>query len=179
MAGGRRRPRRAGARRAGLVRGGRRRDPPVGLGGVVGAEDRGSGDEEARPGVGDRADRIGVDPPSTSITALGSSSASRATFSGDRSMNGWPPQPGLTVMQRTWSATPSSSRTDSGGVPGLIAIPARQPASRIAFRVRLVCGSASSWTMMQSAPALAKSAICAAGCSIIRWTSSAPPASWT
>ena len=67
-------------------------------------------------------------------------------------MNGWPPQPGLTDMQRTTSAAAVSSATESAGVPGLRATPARQPASRIAPRVRWTCGSASKWTVMQSAP---------------------------
>ena len=55
-------------------------------------------------------------------------------------MKGCPPQPGLTVMQRTWSATASSSRDRVDRGAGLSAIPARQPASRIAPRVRCACG---------------------------------------
>ena len=58
-------------------------------------------------------------------------------------MNAWPPQPGLTVMQSTRSATPASSDTAVAGVPGLSASPARQPSSRIASSVRLVCAVAS------------------------------------
>ena len=69
-------------------------------------------------------------------------------------MNDCPPQPGLTVMQRTMSARPPSSETASTGVPGLIATPARQPSSRIAARVRLACGVASSWKVIESAPGL-------------------------
>ena len=78
-------------------------------------------------------------------------------------MKAWPPQPGLTVMQRTMSASPRSSATASTGVPGLIAIPARQPSSRIAARVRLACGVASAWKVIESAPALANSAIWRSG----------------
>ena len=94
-------------------------------------------------------------------------------------MKDWPPQPGLTVMQRTRSARPRSSETASTGVPGLIAMPARQPSSRIASRVRLACGVASAWKVIESAPALANSSIWRSGASIIRWTSRAPPAAWT
>ncbi len=118
-------------------------------------------------------------PPSTSIRAAPTSSASRATFSTEPSMNDWPPQPGLTVMQRAMSARPRSSVRASTGVPGLIAIPARQPSSRIAARVRLACGVASSWKVIESAPAAAKASIWRSGASIIRWTSSAPPAECT
>ena len=75
-------------------------------------------------------------------------------------MNGWPPQPGLTVMQRTdVGVVDRLARPPSTGVPGLIASPARQPSSRIAFSVRLTCGVASAWKVMQSAPALANSSI--------------------
>ena len=44
-------------------------------------------------------------------------------------MKGWPPQPGLTVMHSTMSTTSVTSRTISTGVAGVIARPARQPAS--------------------------------------------------
>ena len=64
-------------------------------------------------------------------------------------------------------------------MPGLIAMPARQPSSRIALRVRLACGVASAWKVIESAPALANSSMWWSGLSIIRWTSIAPPASWT
>ena len=64
-------------------------------------------------------------------------------------------------------------------MPGLIAMPARQPSSRIALSVRLVCGVASAWKVIESAPALANSSMWRSGLSIIRWTSMAPPASWT
>ncbi len=83
-------------------------------------------------------------PPSTSIFALPASGFRRETLSGDPPMNDWPPQPGLTVMQRTMSAKSLSSDTVSTGVPGFRAMPARQPSSRIAARVRLACGVASS-----------------------------------
>ena len=83
-------------------------------------------------------------PPSTSILALPTSGSRQAqTLSGEPAMKAWPPQPGLTVMQRTMSASPRSSATASTGVPGLIAMPARQPSSRIAASVRLACGVAS------------------------------------
>ena len=118
-------------------------------------------------------------PPSTSIRASPTSGARRSTLSGEASMKDWPPQPGLTVMQRTMSARPRSSATASTGVPGLIAMPARQPSSRIAARVRLACGVASSWKVIESAPASANSSIWRSGASIIRWTSTTPPASWT
>ena len=74
-------------------------------------------------------------------------------------MNGWPPQPGLTVMQRKTSASLTDSLTAATGVPGLIARPARQPSSRIAFSVRLMWGVASAWNVMLSAPALANSSM--------------------
>ena len=118
-------------------------------------------------------------PPSTSIFALPTSGARRSTLPGEVGMNDCPPQPGLTLMQRTRSAQSRSSATASTGVPGLIATPARQPSSRIACRVRLACGVASSWKVIESAPALANSSIWRSGASIIRWTSTPPPASWT
>ena len=83
-------------------------------------------------------------PPSTSIARLADRPRKRwRPCPGEPSMKAWPPQPGLTVMQRTMSASPRSSATASTGVPGLIATPARQPSSRIAARVRLACGVAS------------------------------------
>ena len=84
---------------------------------------------------------------------------SRSTLSGESAMKGWPPQPGLTVMQRKMSASFTDSLTAATGVPGLIASPARQPSSRIAFSVRLTCGVASSWKVIESAPALANSSM--------------------
>ena len=75
-------------------------------------------------------------PPSTSIIAAGARPRSLETLSGEEAMKGCPPQPGLTDMQRIRSADAVSSTTDSAGVPGLSARPARQPASRIAPRVR-------------------------------------------
>ena len=94
-------------------------------------------------------------------------SARRATFSGEPGMKDWPPQPGLTVMQRTRSARPPSSASASAGVPGLIAMPARQPSSRIAARVRLACGVASSWKVIESAPAPANASMWRSGSAII------------
>src|ERR1700761_4648439 len=118
-------------------------------------------------------------PPSTSITVSPTIARNRSTLPGDDEMNDCPPQPGLTVMQRTMSARPRSSESASTGVPGLIAIAAEQPSSRIAERVRLACGVASAWKVIESAPALANSSIWRSGASIIMWTSIAPPASWT
>ena len=70
--------------------------------------------------------------------------------------------------------------TALAGVPGLSARPARQPASRIAFRVRLACAVGLGVDRDRvGAGASANSAICCSGRSIIRWTSIAPPASWT
>ena len=60
-------------------------------------------------------------------------------------MNGCPPQPGLTDMHRTRSAAASARSTEAAGVPGFRAMPARQPASRIASSVRFTCASASKW----------------------------------
>ena len=74
-------------------------------------------------------------------------------------MKGCPPHPGLTVMQRKTLASAVDSLTAATGVPGLIASPARQPSSRIAFSVRLMWGVASAWKLMQSAPALANSSM--------------------
>ena len=91
----------------------------------------------------------------------------------------WPPQPGLTLIASMRSHSAASPATASAGVPGLIASPARQPASRIAARVRWACGSASRWIVMQSAPAAAKTSTCSAGRSIMRWTSRTPPAACT
>ena len=48
-------------------------------------------------------------------------------------MYGCPPQPGLTVMQSTWSSESTSPATDSGGVAGLSASAACRPASRTAL----------------------------------------------
>ena len=60
-------------------------------------------------------------------------------------MNGCPPQPGLTDMHRTTSAAAPSSETATAGVPGLRAMPARQPASRIAPACGSCAASASKW----------------------------------
>ena len=111
---------------AGLVRGGRRRDPPVGLGGVVGAEDRGPRRRRGAP----RRRRPRRPCPRRSPVDLDHRARQQLGEPrdlGDRSMNGWPPAR-LTVMRRR-GGPPSRSRTDSGGVPRLIAMPAEQPAS--------------------------------------------------
>ena len=86
-----------------------------------------------------------------------------ATLSGESAMKGWPPQPGLTVMQSKTSASWIDSPTAPTGVPGLIASPARQPSSLIALSVRLMCGVASAWKVIESAPALANSSMCSVG----------------
>src|SRR5438876_368016 len=98
-------------------------------------------------------------PPSTSMVEAPTTLPSLPTLSGESAMNGWPPQPGLTVMQRKTSASFTDSLTAATGVPGLIARPARQPSSRIAFRVRLMCAVASAWKVIESAPALANSSM--------------------
>ena len=70
-------------------------------------------------------------PPSTSIaTPSPTSERSRGSFCSECSMNGCPPQPGLTVMQRAMSIAPGSSESTSGGVAGLIATPTPAPSSR-------------------------------------------------
>ena len=76
-------------------------------------------------------------PPSTSrVTSGPISSRIRAILAGEDPMNGWPPQPGLTVMHSATSSSPRTSASVSGGVAGLSARPAPQPASRIAPRAR-------------------------------------------
>ena len=102
-------------------------------------------------------------PPSTSIRWLEARAASLEILSGEDSMNGCPPQPGLTDMHRTRSAAAVSSDTETAGVPGFRAMPARQPASRIACSVRFTCASASKWNVMQSAPARANASMWSAG----------------
>ena len=94
-------------------------------------------------------------------------------------MKGWPPQPGLTVMQSASSISPPTSASASGGVPGLIATPAAAPASWISPTARARWGVASAWTVTESAPARTKSSALRSGRSIIRCASTAPPASWT
>ena len=102
---------------------GGRGDLGVGGGGVVGAEDGGAGDEEGGAGVGDRAGGRGVDAAVDLDPGVADERRRRATLSGEPAMKDCPPQPGLTVMQRTMSASPRSSATASAGVPGLIATP--------------------------------------------------------
>src|SRR5439155_19206681 len=64
-------------------------------------------------------------PPSTSIAAFSPTTAfRRRSLSSDCGMNGWPPQPGLTVMHSTSSTSSSTSATASTGVPGLTTTPA-------------------------------------------------------
>src|SRR4051812_36421587 len=82
-------------------------------------------------------------------------------------------------MQSRWSKLPITAVTASGGVAGLIARPAWRPASRTALSAECTWGVASQWTMSVSAPALANSSTRCSGRSTIRWTSSAPPRSWT
>ncbi len=60
----------------------------------------------------------------------------------------------------------------SAGVPGLTEMEGLQPASRMALMVSTGSESDSTWNVMMSAPAFAKSAMYFSGSEIIRWTSS-------
>src|SRR4051794_28294082 len=72
-------------------------------------------------------------PPSTSISAFWPIRARRRrSLSSDCGRNGWPPQPGLTVMQRTSPTSSRTSATASTGVPGLMTTPAPTSRPRIA-----------------------------------------------
>ena len=95
------RPRRPPPRSRGRPRAGSRR-----------AEDRGARHEQRRAGLRAAAPAVAASmPPSTSIGTSGpSSSRRRATLAVELSMYAWPPQPGLTVMQSTWSKSPRPGR---------------------------------------------------------------------
>ena len=83
----------------------------------------------------------------------------------------WPPKPGFTVITSTRSTQSSTGSTIAAGVPGLIATPARLPRSRMVWSERWICGPASAWTVMPSAPACAKAARYGSAGAIIRCTS--------
>ena len=72
-------------------------------------------------------------------------------------MNDCPPQPGLTLMQSSRSQSGATDSSAATGVPGLIATPARQPASWMAPTTRWMCAVASAWIVIESAPAFANS----------------------
>src|SRR5687768_4101281 len=117
-----------------------------------------------------------VTPPSTSSaaddpTALRSCRA-RAIFSTDPSMNFWPPKPGFTDITSSRSMSRATSRSDSTGVDGLIATPARQPSSRIRCNCRCRCGAASWWIVNTFAPAPTNDSKYFSGSTTIRCTSS-------
>ena len=94
-------------------------------------------------------------------------------------MNFWPPQPGLTDMQSSTSASRAASRSAAVGVAGLSVAPAVMPSSWISPSVWCRCGQVSTCTVHESAPAFANSASWRSGCSIMRCTSSVPPRSCT
>mmetsp|Transcript_13146 Transcript_13146/g.31149 ORF Transcript_13146/g.31149 Transcript_13146/m.31149 type:complete len:212 (+) Transcript_13146:534-1169(+) len=89
------------------------------------------------------------------------------------SMNFWPPKPGLTDMTRMRSIWSSTYSMVSIGVAGLRTTPASQPRSLIwlTTRCRWMVDDCSAWTLMMSAPALAKSGTRCSGSTIIRCTS--------
>ena len=112
----------------------RGRDLAHRLAGIVRAEHRGAGDEQRRPGLrarGRRRRRRSRRRPRARSRRRGGRAAARAC-AGEAGRNAWPPQPGFTVMQRTRSTSRPRPATASGGVRGLSARPARQPASRTA-----------------------------------------------
>ena len=115
---------------------------PVGLAGVRGVEDRRARDEErgARAAAewGRSSGRSRRRPPAPPWALPASSARSRAIFSGERAMNGCPPQPGLTVMQSARSIVPATRLSTATGVPGLIATPTHAP--RLADQVGGVAG---------------------------------------
>ena len=78
-------------------------------------------------------------------------------------MKAWPPQPGLTVMQRTTSAIAAQlgDRLDRGA--GVDRDPGQAAELADRRRVRLACGVASAWKVIESAPALANSSIWRSG----------------
>ena len=109
-------------------------DRRVGRGRVGGAEDRGAGDEQSRARSAHGPAVVAVDA-AVDLDRDVAPAAARAgapSLSSDASMNGWPPQPGFTVMQSATSSSSATSASASSGVAGLIAAPAAQPASRIA-----------------------------------------------
>ena len=69
-------------------------------------------------------------------------------------MNFWPPQPGLTDMQSSTSASRAASRSAAVGVAGLSVAPAVMPSSWISPSVWCRCGQVSTCTVHESAPGL-------------------------
>ena len=102
-------------------------------------------------------------PPASAVT--------RRILSSAAGMNFWPPQPGLTDITSTRSTRSITCSIVSTGVPGFIVTPAFLPSARIACSERCRCGPASTWTVMMSAPALAKASRCGSTGAIIRCTS--------
>ena len=114
-------------------------------------------------------------PPSTSISKFSWLTSRRTTSSRILSMvsgrKAWPPKPGLTVITRTWSTKFKTFLTASTGVPGLITTLGLTPAARIFCSAPWICGVASAWMLMISAPARANSSIWCSGLETIRWQS--------
>ena len=120
------------------VRADRTRDRPVGLPGVVAAEDRRAGDEHVRAGArcsaarSRRRSRRRPAPPPRRRR-----SPRRAPIlSSECAMKACPPQPGLTVMHSAMSIAPATSASAPTGVAGLIATPT--PTPRLAHQSRRV-----------------------------------------
>ncbi len=88
------------------------------------------------------------------------------------SMNFCPVKPGWTVISSTMSRSASTGRTTSSGESGLTATAAFFPSARMRATVFGRSGTASTWTLMRSAPARAKSSRKRSGSTIIRWRSS-------
>ena len=99
-----------------------------------------------RPATASRA-VSGPMPPSTA-SAIGWSAASiirrsAAILASCEGRNDCPPNPGLTVITSTMSASSSSQATASTGVPGFSTTPARLPSARMSCSERCGCGPAS------------------------------------
>ena len=133
--------------------------------GSAAAEHRRPRDEESRRRPRRRRRRSSASmPPSTSISAFGASSRSRGDLRRRGRDEGLASPAGVDGhAEDDVGELGDLGCGASTGVPGLIASPARQPASRIAARVRWRCGSASAWIVIESAPALANSAIWSLG----------------
>ncbi len=103
----------------------------------------------------------GATPPSTSSTTSWPPrsiiSRSARSFGSAAGMKLCPPKPGFTLITSTRSTSPITWRIDSSGVCGLSTTPAFFPSDRICWIVRWRCGDASTWTLITSAPAFAKS----------------------
>ena len=86
-------------------------------------------------------------------------------------MKDCPPKPGSTVITSTISTSSRYWNTASAGVLGLTLIEGRQPSSLIFFMVSKGSDSDSTWNVIMSAPAFAKSSAYLRGSEIIRCTS--------